>query len=242
MHVAFDSECAYLIDLFSSPGRDLYAETACRILKQELRSVGRGTLEREAFKHLVLGIGYGMGASKLVTTLRLQGHIDIADIDLPGSSRTAKAKYAIDAYFSLCPEVKQWQDRIWQQVCKTRVLYSDFGRRRFFAGRLSDQDEGEEKSTKNLALSYRAQSTIVGLTNRAIRVLDAMNAPIVLQVHDELVLDAPEDQIEYWASELKSAMEHPLIIHGRTMTIPVEIQVGSSWSPRDMSEWVRKTA
>src|SRR5207253_2880895 len=112
---------------------------------------------------------YGLGADKLVITLRLQGHIDIADVSIPGSSRRAKAKYVLESYFGLCPEIPIWQDRIWQQGSKTRCLYSDFGRRRVFLGRLSDREEEGEKSTRNIMLSYRAQSTVVGGTNQAIR-------------------------------------------------------------------------
>lgn len=237
MHVAFDSQCRYLIELFSDPTRDLYAETAARILGKPLAAVGKGSLEREAFKHLVLGSNYGLGPDKLVTTLRLQGRIDINDVAIPGSSRRAKAKYVLDAYFSLCPEIRAWQDHIWHQVCKTRVLYSDFGRRRIFLSRLSDKEEEGEKSTKNVALSYRAQSTIVGMTNRAVRILDAMNAPIVLQVHDEIVLDIPIPDTTHWCRELHKAMTCPLILHGREMIVRPEIETGPSWSPKDLAIW-----
>ena len=237
MHVAYDSQCAYLIELFSDKKRDVYAETAARVLKRPLTAVKKGTLEREAFKHIVLGANYGLGPDKLVITLRLQGHIDIADVDIPGTSRRAKAKYALDSYFGLCPEIRIWQDRSWQQVCKTRVLYSDFGRRRIFLGRLDDNQEEGEKSTKNQALAYRAQSTVVGLTNRAIRALDAIDAPLILQVHDELVLDAPLEKVDYWAATLKREMEYPIELHGRTLIIPVEVETGTSWHPKDMEAW-----
>lgn len=235
MHVAYDSECQYLIEQFKDRNNDLYANTGKMILKKPVK---KGTLEREAFKHIVLGANYGLGPDKLVVTLRLQGHIDIADVDIPGSSRRAKAKYALDAYFGLCPEIRIWQDKIWQQVCKTRVLYSDFGRRRIFLGRLDDASEEGERSTKNQALSYRAQASVVGMTNRAIRALDAMNCPLILQVHDELVIDSPLEQKDYWAYHLKKEMEYPVELHGRQLIIPVDVETSErSWHPDDMEKW-----
>lgn len=236
-HVAYDSGCKYLMELFSDPDRDLYGETAARILRKPLRQVTKGTIEREAFKHLILGSNYGLGPDKLVTTLRLQGHIDIADVDIPGDSRRAKAKYVLSAYFALCPEIPVWQDRIWREGCKSRVLYSDFGRRRMFLGRLTDREEEGEKSTKNIMLSYRAQSTVVGGTNQAIRRLYdkyGEDSPTVLQVHDELVLDVPTVDLAFWINELNEVMSFTVRLpNGLDFSLAPEIEFGPSWSPKD---------
>lgn len=219
MFVAYDSQDLDLIELFSDPSRDLYREVAASVMAIPLADVTK--VLREIFKRIVHAANYGMGPQKLVVVLRLAG-IDILDLQVPGRSRLAKATYVLDAYHRR-RQTRKWQNGIKSDLSRTRTLYNSFGRRRVFLGRLDDD------STTRIALAFRPQSSITENANRALRVLDKLGERVVLQVHDSLTIEVPEDQIDEKAALLKSVMLYPMTLHGRTFTIPVDITVGYSW-------------
>jgi uracil-DNA glycosylase family 4 len=225
MYVAYDAQELELIKLFEDPTRDLYLETAARALG---RSVGKESIERMVFKQVVLGSNYLMGPMKLVSVLGLKG-IDIMKLPVPGNSRKAKAVYVQDGYFNLYPRLRRWQAEIGREIRENRCLVDPFGRRHMFLGRLDDSSLG-------IALSRKPQSTIVGITNRAIRLLDQQGRYICAQVHDSILTECKRAQRDEEANAIREAMTCPLSVHGRTMTIPVDLQWSDqSWG--DMVTW-----
>src|SRR5207249_7378546 len=197
MYVAYDAQEEQLITLFNDPNRDLYKEIAASSLGKDLSSIE--TWEREVFKRVCHAANYGMGKRKLVIVLRLN-NIDIEDIPIPGiSGMEKKAEFLLESYHTSYPGIRQWQKRIAEEVSRTRTLYDAFSRRRVFLGRM-------DESLIRIALSYRPQASIVGITNRALRLLYEENQPILLQVHDSIVLEVPEEQLDICASQLETAM------------------------------------
>jgi len=84
------------------------------------------------------------------------------------------------------------------------------------------------------ALDFMIQSAGASLVNRAmIRTYqrihaEGLRAKFVLQIHDQLVLEAPDDEVERAGSILKSEMERPFRYHGVERVIPAELAVGTS--------------
>lgn len=226
MYVAYDSQDPDLINIFNDPGRDLYREMAETALS---RPIEKKSNERECFKRAAHASHYGMGPKKFLIVLRLQ-EIDINEISIRGvSTPFKKAEYILDSYHNLHPNIHLWQEEIRATLKATRALHDAFGRRRIFLGRMDDHLE-------RIAFSYKPQATIVNITNRALRLLHQMGYKLLLQVHDSIAIETPEDAVNQTALDLQNAMTCPLQIHGREMIIPVDIQIGKSWG--ELTDWM----
>ena len=71
---------------------------------------------------------------------------------------------------------------------------------------------------------------MVGIANRALRLLYAAGEPIVAQTHDEVLMEVPEEELMLRAERLEAAMTCELSVYdGRKVTIPVELKYGRSW-------------
>jgi uracil-DNA glycosylase family 4 len=230
MYVAYDSGDPYLMELFKDPAQDLYLSAAQDSLG--LTTLSEAKPYRDCFKHVVLASNYLMGAAKLVIVLRTVPEVPIYIEDIPVRGVTqplAKADYLLEKYHVRARQVKVWQRYIMEEVSRTRVLHDSHGRRRVFLGRL-------DKHTFGTACSYRPQASVVGLTNRALRVLHLEGAPIVAQTHDEVLLEVPFEEAEAWGSRLKHVMEYEIpVLGGRKLTIPVELTWGNTWG--EMRPW-----
>ena len=81
------------------------------------------------------------------------------------------------------------------------------------------------------AYSSRCQSTVADVINEAVVTLDEQDVEILLQVHDELVVQCPEDQVDETVAKVKSAMEIEIQVPGveTPLIIPTEISLGSNW-------------
>lgn len=135
-----------------------------------------------------------------------------------------RAKNILERYRMVRPELERWQRKIDEQIRATRKLRNPLGRERIFFGRL-------ENDTFRAAYSHSCQSTVADVILKAIVELDKEGVEILLQVHDELVVQCPEDQIDQTARMVKKAMEIPIKIEGveAPLTIPVEIKIGPDW-------------
>lgn len=228
MYVAYASNSRGLIALFEDSSRDLYKEVAAESLGWRPEQVLKTGIERQVFKQVVLGSNYVMGPLRLVTVLRLKG-LDIMKMPVPGNSGKAKAEYVQDRYFDLYPEIRTWQREIEDEVRRTRCLTSALGRRRMFLDRM-------DAPLFRAACSYDPQATVVGIANRALRMLDEQGWKVVSQVHDSIKIECEARQRDEAAVAIHDAMTFPVLVRGRLMTIPVDLQ----WSDRswgELDEW-----
>lgn len=226
MYVAYDAGEEKLIAIFEDDTRDLYKEVAALALGKNVNDVT--TLEREVFKAVVHGTNYGMGPLRFVMTLRNKG-IDIMKLPIPGNSGKAKAEYVQGNHLKKFSKIPAWQKRIAETVRETRTLHDSLGRRRVFLGRMDDD-------TIRVALAFRPSSTVVGLANRAVRILDKQGIPVVSQVHDSVMAIGKASERDELALAVKQAMHCPIEVGGRILTIPVDMQWSEkSWG--EMNDW-----
>lgn len=228
MYVAYASGSRGLIALFEDTTRDLYKEVAAEALGWSVDKVLKGGIERQVFKQVVLGSNYIMGPLRLVIVLRLKG-LDIMIMPVPGNSAKAKAEYVQDRYFNLYPEIRTWQRDIENEVRQNRCLTSALGRRRIFLDRM-------DAPLFRAACSFDPQATVVGIANRALRLLDEQGWKVVSQVHDSIKVECEARQRDEAAVAIHKAMTFPIVVRGRPMTIPVDLQ----WSDRswgELDEW-----
>ena len=119
------------------------------------------------------------------------------------------------------------------QLGKTRILITPFGRKRLFFGRWS-QDLVRE------GLAHVPQSTCSDTINKGIiKAWDYLPPEweILMQVHDEVLLQVPEDAPKMHILKfIKHYFEFPIHLNGKSFTIPVEIKTGKNWGSLEKME------
>ncbi len=166
--------------------------------------------EYDNAKNGVYGANYGIGPLKVAR---------MYDMDF------RQAKLIIENYHHHVPEIRSvFQREIRQQILETRMLRNPFGRERLFFGRVDDE-------MYRKAYSHSCQSTIADLIYYAVVELDDLGVELLLQVHDELVLQCPVNDLDATCKIVKRAMEREIKVPGveAPLIIPVEIQVGDNW-------------
>lgn len=141
-----------------------------------------------------------------------------------------------ELYFPAFPGIRRWHAWVAEQLAAQGFLVSLMGRKRWFAGRADDD------STVREAVAYDPQSSIADLLNRGLFRLwyrsktDPANYPIrcLLQVHDAVLLDYPDDADEsVLIPRLLDTIVTPITLQHkdqrRGLIIPAAAQVGFNW-------------
>jgi len=176
---------------------------------------------RKASKTYVFGRNYGGG---------LRGIFERVSMAVPDLGLTFSRFVEADRrYREAHPAYAKWAEDTVARVRSTRTLHNAFGRVRFFLGR-SDEIE-------RTGLNFPIQSTAADILNFAlIRLLPALppGAKLCATVHDSVIVECDEGQVKEVVGILRQAMEAPVEIGGRSVSFPVDIEVGPSWG--DLSE------
>lgn len=204
-------------------GGDIHRENAAVIFRKAPDQVSKR--ERDIGKS-VHALNYGVGAETLMEFINKRALETGLWISL------AEAKHIRNTYLTNFDQVVRWQELTWEQVKKTRTLTNPFGRRRIFLG--PSYGQGSEH-TKKESLAFIPQSTVPDLINEALIELKE-NPPVpgfevLLNVHDALFGQAPEESLDQWQTAVFTSMSRPIRIPGREepIMIPVDLQVGHRW-------------
>ena len=142
---------------------------------------------------------------------------------------TSQAKTYIDMYFSRYPRVREYLDEVVAGARDKGYAESLFGRRRVIA-ELKSGDYRRRSFGERAAMNMPLQSTAADIIKIAmIRVYEAlrgMRSRLILQVHDELILDCPEDEAEKAACILKREMENAVELK---VPLVASVRTGKSW-------------
>ncbi len=193
---------------------DIHRATAARVMKVDPNDV---TAEmRDRAKVVNFGIVYGMGARGLAQSL---------DIEVD------EARQFIDGYFRSYPGVKRFIDDTIARARRDKAVTTLFGRTR----RLPDIDStspGLRAFSQRVAVNTPVQGTAADIIKLAMlkvhRTLReaGMQTRMILQVHDELLFEAPLEEVERATAMVRAAMENAM-----TLAVPLKVEVGSgpSW-------------
>lgn len=185
-------------------GQDIHAATAAAIYHIELNGVTKS--QRRRAKAINFGLIYGMSPFGLTRSTELT---------------LAEAEEFVETYFEKFPGVKKYLDGIRAQAAQQGYVETLLGRRRYFPGL---QNPGSNRNTRNReereAINAPIQGTAADIMKIAmLRVPDAIDAAglsarMLLQVHDELVLECPQNELEETAKVVQRVMEnaYPLSI------------------------------
>ncbi len=196
-------------------GRDIHRETAARMFNVFSELVTAE--QRSAAKTINFGVLYGMGPQ------RLSREIGVSQKD---------AKAFIDLYFQQFPGVQGFMERTLDDARRTGEVRTLFGRRRQVPN-LGSQNHGDKAAAERIAVNSPVQGTAADLIKRAMLTVAAelkrvhLQAKLLLQVHDELVLEAPEAEIAAVTQLVRTAM-----MAAGELAVPLQVDVrsGANWS------------
>ncbi|MBO4886579.1 MAG: DNA polymerase I [Clostridia bacterium] len=202
-----------MIDAFRR-GQDIHARTAAEVYGVPLEEV---TPEmRSSSKAVNFGIVYGISDFGLARGI--------------GVSR-AEASEFIRRYFARYPDVKRYLDSCVALGSTQGYVTTYFNRRRYLP-ELSDRSYSIRQFGERAAMNSPIQGTAADIIKLAmIRVHEALgeqsfSARLILQVHDELIVEAPDDEAQAAASLLKACME---TIVSLDVPLVAEVNIGHSW-------------
>ena len=195
-------------------GGDIPRQTASGIFGVELDHV---TPEMRArAKTINFATIYGQGAHALSRQLKIE-HAD--------------AKAFIDTYFQRFAGVRAWLDRAVEAGHAQGYVETIFGRRRYIP-ELKEKNFNMRAFGERVATNAPIQGSAADLIKRAMLHVAAMlherglQAKMLLQVHDELVFEAPPAEIESLSAVVRSAMEGAAEL---AVPLVVDIGVGDNW-------------
>ena len=204
---------AHLVDAFRH-GLDVHAATAARIFHVELPDVTAD--QRRVAKTANFGIMYGISSFGLAERLRC--------------SRT-EAKQIIDDYFASFPSIRGFIDRTIAQARERGYVETLFGRRRYIADINSGNATVRALAERN-AVNAPIQGTAADIIKLAMNAVDrrlregAFRSRMVLQIHDELLLEVPQEEIAPVRDLLVREMENVINL---SVPLTVECNEGRTW-------------
>ncbi len=206
---------AVLVDAFTH-GQDIHTRTAAEVFKVDPLMI---TPEmRRSAKAVNFGIVYGQTPFGLAQTLGID---------------RKEAELYIFRYFERYAGVREFIDRTVEEVRETGVSRTLLGRRRPIPD-MKSRNPSARSFAERTAVNTPLQGTAADLLKLAmIRIAahlerERMQSRMLLQVHDELVLEAPSDELEAVSDLVKSEMENVY-----ELTVPLVAEVGSGPNWRD---------
>lgn len=182
-----------LLQAFGEADRDIHTATAASVFGVALEEV-TGEMRRRA-KAINFGLLYGMEAFGLADRLEIGRD---------------EAKEHIEAYFATFPDVREFMGSIVDEAKSTGYTATLFGRRRYLPELRSDNWRVRQMGER-MALNAPVQGTAADVIKLAMLAVDArlegFSANLLLQIHDELVVEAPPDELEAVTAAVVEEME-----------------------------------
>ncbi|MFQ5966177.1 MAG: DNA polymerase I [Acidimicrobiia bacterium] len=194
-------------EAFSSEEADIHTATAARVFDMDPSNVT--TQMRRMAKTINFGLIYGMEAFGLADRLDI--------------SREEAAEY-IETYFGQFPDVQEFRERIVAEARARGYTTTAFGRRRYLP-ELSSDNYRIRQMGERMALNAPVQGTAADIIKRAMidldRELRTRDAELLLQVHDELVLEAPPSELTEVSKLTRRVMED-----AASLNVPLRVDLG----------------
>ncbi len=202
-------------------GEDIHAATAAKVFKVPIDEVTKD-MRRKA-KTANFGIIYGISAFGLAERL-----------DIPRK----EAKEIIDGYFESFSGVRQYMDQCIDNAKQNGAVATLFGRQRKLDD-INSQNSVVRGVAERNAINAPIQGTAADIIKIAMINIDReirkrhLQAKMILQVHDELVFDVPENEVDELKELVQNLMEHAAFdANGNNMLrVPLlaEVGIGHNW-------------
>ena len=195
-------------------GHDVHQATAAEVFGVPLEKVTKN--ERRTAKVINFGLIYGMSAFGLAQNL--------------GSERATAQSY-IDSYFTRYPGVKKFMDETREKARREGYVETVFGRRL----RLPEIQSGSparRQGAERAAINAPMQGTAADLIKLAMVSVqnwldeEKCTSKLIMQVHDELVLEVPENELEEVKEKVRELMQS---VAKLDVELIVDVGVGHNW-------------
>jgi len=209
-HISADEA---LMEAFRS-GKDIHTQTASEVFGVPMDQVSEE--QRSAAKAINFGIVYGISSFGLAKGINLT---------------RAEAQAYIDKYFNRYPKVKQYMDETVKRGRDLGYVTTILKRRRYLPD-LRSRNFTLRSFASRMAMNSPIQGSAADIIKLAmLRVERALRdaglaAKILLQVHDELVLEVPEAEIEAAAQIVRTEMDGALELK---VPLVAEVKIGQNW-------------
>ncbi len=195
-------------------GLDVHRATAAEVFDVEVDEVSSD--QRRSAKAINFGLIYGMSAFGLAKQLKIGRH---------------EAQQYIDCYFAKYPGVKTYMDNIRAQAGEDGFVETLFGRR-LYLPEINAKNGMLRQAAERTAINAPMQGTAADIIKRAMIAVDEylettdIDATMIMQVHDELVFEVAESQIDELHDNVQKLMQG-----AADLDIPliVDIGIGSNW-------------
>jgi DNA polymerase-1 len=207
------SKDSTLIDAFMHE-EDIHSRTASEILGVPINQVTRDM--RRMAKAINFGIIYGMGHKKLSDEL---------GIDMK------TAKEYIESYYERYSGVARYREEMVKSAVENGYVTTLFNRRRYLPEIKSENNRIRSESER-IAVNTPIQGTAADLIKKAMINIDerlkreGYRSRMLLQVHDELLFEVPEDEVEAITPVIKREMEE---VYSLAVPLKVDINHGRNW-------------
>ncbi len=203
-------------------GQDIHAATASVIFGVPIDQVTPE--QRRLAKAVNFGLIYGMTPYGLSQT-----------VGIP----LEQARAFVDAYFRRFPKVREYIDRVLRQAYQQGYVTTLFGRKRYFPELQNpDINVNTRRRAEREAINAPIQGSAADILKKAMLAVDerlrsaGSGARLLLQVHDELDLEVPEDELDATAALVKTTMESVVQL---AVPLIADAKVGPNWA--DLEPW-----
>jgi DNA polymerase-1 len=202
-----------LLDAFAR-GEDVHKATAAEVFEVALDEVSSD--QRRKAKAINFGLIYGMSAFGLAKQIKVERY---------------EAQQYIERYFERYPGVLAYMDRIRAQAHDTGFVETVFGRR-LYLPEINARNKMLQQAAERTAINAPMQGTAADIIKKAMLAVDQaladdkLDARMIMQVHDELVVEVAEDQVE----QVRTLLIDKMMLAAR-LDVPllVEAGVGNNW-------------
>lgn len=197
-------------------GEDVHRRTAAEVFGIAPENVS--SEQRRYAKTINFGLIYGMGQYGLAKSLGIDN---------------ISAKNFIDRYFARYPGVAEYMQRTKEQAAAQGFVETLFGRRLYLPD-IRNKNANARAGAERAAINAPMQGTASDLIKRAMidvsrwLVSDDLKSKLIMQVHDELVLEVVETELDFVKEKLPQIMAK---VGGGLLDVPLvaEVGVGENW-------------
>jgi DNA polymerase-1 len=203
-----------LVHAFAT-GKDIHTLTASKVFRVQPDDVTAQM--RSAAKAINFGIIYGMTAFRLAR-----------DLDIP----PGRAQEFIDEYFRVYEGVRRFIDATLEDCRRNGFVRTLMGRRRAIPD-IHSTHHNTRQAAERIAVNTPIQGTSADMIKLAMIRIDrrirreGLNARMILQVHDELIFDAPEHELDSLRPLVVEEMRNALPL---SVPIQVDVSTGPTWA------------
>ncbi len=194
---------------------DLHSRTASQLFDVPVAAVTRE--QRDVGKTINFATIYGQGATALAGILRIPRR---------------EAQAYIEGYFEYYRGVRDWVDATVEEALKTGYVETLLGRRRYIP-ELSSNNFTDLATGKRMAANTPIQGTAADICKAVMLELPTrleragLKTRMLLQIHDELLFEAPEDEVEEACAIVRERMENVVELR---VPLVVDVGHGASWA------------